>query len=552
MSRFLTLHDPAAARTYHAAGLWRGETHYDLLVRHAQERPEAFALRDSSRRLTYADLLGWVDAAADDLHGVGVRPGERVSLWLSNRVETVVAYLACARNGYACNPSLHRNYTTGEIVSLLERIGATAIFTEDGWSSDTGKVNVAAELGRLKSLRKIYTLPAARGEAGDVPPHGALAKGLVEPVSNADAVSYLAFTSGTTSTPKCVMHSHNTLLANARDLVKDWGHGPETVLMSLSPLSHHIAWVAVAQCLIAGGEFVVDDPPKGMTKLDWIMETGATYVMGVPTHAIDMLAQMAERGLDRLGNVSVFYMAGAPIPPATAEAFVKQGTTPQNVYGMTENSSHQYTHPNDEQETICHTCGRGGPAYEIRIFDQEHPDRDIGRSTVGQIGGRGAALMLGYFDNQRATEQSFNRDGWFLSGDLGMIDDKGHLHVVGRLKDVIIRGGHNIHPARIEHIAVKHPDIDKAAAFPVADERLGEKVCLAVLPLGDETPQADDVLAHLDKGGLSKYDMPEYFLVLDAFPLTVSGKILKRELADWAKQGEISPKACRFGAVEGD
>ena len=100
------------------------------------------------------------------------------------------------------------------------------------------------------------------------------------------------------------------------------------------------------------------------------------------------------------------------------------------------------------RKTICQTCGRGGPAYEIRIFDQEHPDRDIGRSTVGQIGGRGAALMLGYFDNQRATEQSFNRDGWFLSGDLGMIDDKGHLHVVGRLKDVIIRGGHNIHPAR--------------------------------------------------------------------------------------------------------
>ena len=323
MSRFLTLHDPAAAQAYHAAGLWRDETHYDLLVRHAQERPEAFALRDGSRRLTYADLLNWVDAVAEDLHGAGVRPGERVSLWLSNRVETVAVYLACARNGYACNPSLHRNYTTGEIVSLLERIGATAIFTEDGWSSDTGKVNVAAELGRLKSLRKIYTLPAGRGEASDMPPRGALARGLVEPVSNADAVSYLAFTSGTTGTPKCVMHSHNTLLANARDLVKDWGHGPETVLMTLSPLSHHIAWVAVAQCLISGGEFVVDDPPKGMTKLDWVMETGATYVMGVPTHAIDMLAQMAERGFGPAGQrVGVLY--GGCADPACDGRGVRQ------------------------------------------------------------------------------------------------------------------------------------------------------------------------------------------------------------------------------------
>ena len=552
MSRFLTLHDPAAARAYHAAGLWRDETHYDLLVRHTRERPDSFALRDGSRRLSYTDLRSWVDAVADDLHNAGVRPGERVSLWLSNRVETVVAYLACARNGYACNPSLHRNYTTDEIVSLLERIGATAVFTEDGWSSDAGKVNVAAGLSRLKGLRKIYTLPAARGEAGDMPSQGAKAKSLADPASNADAISYLAFTSGTTGTPKCVMHSHNSLLANARDLVKDWGHGPDTVLLSLSPLSHHIAWVALAQCLVAGGELVVDDPPQGMTKLDWVIETGATYVMGVPTHAIDMQAHMVERELERLGSVSVFYMAGAPIPPATAEAFVKQGTTPQNVYGMTENSSHQYTHPNDDQETICHTCGRGGPAYEIRIFDQENPDLDVGTNTVGQIGGRGAALMLGYFDNQRATEQSFNRDGWFLSGDLGMIDDKGHLHVVGRLKDVIIRGGHNIHPARIEHIAVKHPDVDMAAAFPVADERLGEKVCLAVLPSARDTPGANDVLAHLDRGGLSKYDMPEYFLIMDAFPLTASGKILKRELADWAKQGKIAPEACRFDAVEGD
>ncbi len=544
MGRYLTLHEPAAANAFHAAGLWRDETHYDLLTQHATERPEAFALRDRARRLSYRDLKEWVDAVAGELHTADLRRGERVSLWMSNRVETVVAYLACARNGYACNPSLHRNYTTGEIVALMERLGTAALFTEEGWAADAGTTDVRAELYGVTSLRKIFTLSAVCDD--DTSSRALTADIGIEPAANADAVSYLAFTSGTTGTPKCVMHSHNTLLANARDLVKDWGHGPDTVLLSLSPLSHHIAWVAVAQSLVAGAELVVDDPPDGMTKLDWVIETGATYVMGVPTHAIDMQSQMAARGLERLGSVSVFYMAGAPIPPATAETFLNQGTTPQNVYGMTENSSHQYTHPADEQETICHTCGRGGPAYEIRIFDQENPDLDVGTNVVGQIGGRGAALMLGYFDNQQATEQSFNRDGWFLSGDLGLIDDQGCLHVVGRLKDVIIRGGHNIHPARIEHIAVKHPSVDKAAAFPVADERLGEKVCLAVLPSAESQPEADELLTHLDEGGLSKYDMPEYFLVLDEFPLTASGKILKRELTEWARQGRIAPDACRF------
>ena len=118
-----------------------------------------------------------------------------------------------------------------------------------------------------------------------------------------DRVVYLAFTSGTTGTPKCVMHSHNTLLANARDLVADWGHGPETVLLSLSPLSHHIAWVGVAQWLVAGCQFVCNDPPQSSSTLDWIVETGATYVMGVPTHAMDVLAEARRRGVCRAWGV---------------------------------------------------------------------------------------------------------------------------------------------------------------------------------------------------------------------------------------------------------
>src|SRR3546814_14276866 len=122
--------------------------------------------------------------------------------------------------------------------------------------------------------------------------------------------------------------------------------------------------------------------------------------MGVPTHAMDIQAEQARRGIARLGAVNLFYMAGAPIPAAVAERFVAQGVRPQNIYGMTENSSHQYTHPTDDETTICTTCGRGGAGYAVRIFAQDDPDREVPVGTVGQIGGRGAALMLGYFDHQ--------------------------------------------------------------------------------------------------------------------------------------------------------
>src|ERR1700680_4838202 len=141
------------------------------------------------------------------------------------------------------------------------------------------------------------------------------------------------------------------------------------------------------------------------------------------------------RALERIGSVEVFYMAGAPIPPSVAEAFVEQGIKPQNIYGMTENSSHQYTHPDDDRASIVNTCGRGGKAYEVRLFDPANSDREVPRGTLGEIGGRGAALMLGYYGNPPVTAASFIRNGWFLSGDLGLLDDAGNLRIVGRLKD---------------------------------------------------------------------------------------------------------------------
>ena len=536
MRPFLTLHHPAAARRYYAEGLWQADTFYSLLVRHAGERPHAPALRDSRHRLTWAEILAWADGVAADLAAQGLAGGDRVSIWLSNRVEAVIAFLACSRQGYACNPSLHRAYTPSEVVQLVDYLKASALVTEPGLDAGPARADLASVLAQASSLKRIYMLP-------DFPAPGS-ATGAA--ISDPDKVAYLAFTSGTTGIPKCVMHSDNTLLANAREMLRDWGHGPRTKLLTLSPLSHHIAWVAAAQWLLAGCELIVNDPPAGSHGIDWIIATGATYVMGVPTHAMDIIAEQRRRGLERIGSVEVFYMAGAPIPPSVAEAFVEQGIKPQNIYGMTENSSHQYTHPDDDRATIVNTCGRGGKAYEVRLFDPANSDREVPRGALGEIGGRGAALMLGYYGNQPATAASFNRNGWFLSGDLGLLDEAGNLRIVGRLKDLIIRGGHNIYPAHIEALALRHGAVERAACVPIADERLGERACIAVI--GAIAPDA--LLVHLAAEGLSKSDMPEYFLRVETLPLTASGKILKRELVAMIRRGELRPTPVRWRAKE--
>lgn len=549
MARILTLHNPGLTREYYRSNIWQGDTMYALARRHATERGTSFALRDAHRRLTWASLVAWIDAVAADLDAAGLRSGDRVSVWLPNRLESTVVFLACARNGYVCNPSLHQNYTVAEIASLLSAIGARALIAQPGYGADAATVDIFAKAAELPTLKRVYALssvnaapplPSGVHAFPPLPTSAALSASPPPASDDPDKIVYLAFTSGTTGLPKAVMHSDNTLLANGRAMVADWGHSPDTVLLTLSPMSHHIGTVALEQTLVAGCELAMHDPSAGTTAIDWLEQTGATYVMGVPTHAMDILHVAEGRRMDRLGSVRVFYLAGAPIPTETARKLMALGTTPQNVYGMTENGSHQYTKPTDSPEVITSTCGKACTGYEIRLWQQDNPDVEAPPGEIGEIGGRGGLLMLGYFGNQQATESSFNASGWFMSGDLGRFDAHGDIQIVGRKKDLIIRGGHNIYPARIEDLAHRHPKVKKAAAFPVPDERLGEKVCLAIIADG-QAPSADELLKHLAEMGLSKYDMPEYYIALDALPLTASGKILKRELVEWARSGRLQP-----------
>ncbi|MDF3839916.1 class I adenylate-forming enzyme family protein [Cupriavidus basilensis] len=556
MQNILTLHNPQNARDYYLSGIWQQDTLYTLARRHARERPSACALRDADVRLSWREVVDWVDSVAEDLHRKGLKPGDRVGIWLPNIVHTVIVFLACSRNGYVCCPSLHQNYTVDEICTLLNRIQCRALFAMPGYGADAAQHSIFERVRDIPTLCAVYALGdadvAETTAAGAGPfPGRQPPSALTVPDMNPDKIVYLAFTSGTTGQPKGVMHSDNTLLANGRAMVADWGHTADTIVLTLSPMSHHIATVAIEQMLVVGMELVMTNLRRGAHALDWIVDTGATYVMGVPTHAMDILQAIRERGMTSLGDVRTFYMAGAAIPRDVAEKFVSLGVMPQNVYGMTENGSHNYTVPTDTPDAIVTTCGHACRGYEVRIWKQGNPDEEAEIGEVGEIGGRGGTLMLGYFSNQVATESSFNIHGWFMSGDLGIMDANGCLIIVGRKKDLIIRGGHNIHPAHIEELAMRHRAVERAAAFPVPDERLGEKVCLSVILRSGQQVAPQDMLSHLATCGLSKYDMPEYFIDMEAFPLTASGKILKRELVEMARLGKISPVAVRYKAAAG-
>jgi acyl-CoA synthetase (AMP-forming)/AMP-acid ligase II len=547
----LTLLDRPQLEAFYASGQWRSDTIYGLVRAHALRQTEKVAVREGTRAVTYGELIEAADRLAARLGEAGVREGQRIAAWLPSRAETAVVLLACSRNGYVYCPSLHRAHTVGEVVDLLARMDAAAVVAEVGYGADADRKDFFALAGEVASVRLVVRLEPVSEESrlgGLLPGIGAV--GDERPVrTDPDRIAYLAFTSGSTGQPKGVMHSDNTLLAPVRALASDWSLRDDMVVYSLSPLSHNLGFGAMLLALTGGGELVVHDLPRGASLVDRLADTGATFVFGVPTHAIDLLAELKRRGLDRLGKVRGFRVSGAAVPPVVAEGLLDCGIIPQSGYGMTEAGSHHYTLPADSRETVVSTSGRACPGYEVRIVAQEDPTSEVPRGEIGQICGRGAGLMLGYFDDQRMTESSFTADGWFMTGDLGWMDEGGYLRITGRKKDIIIRGGHNIFPANIENLAMRHPAVDKAAVIPVADDRLGERVCLAVVYRSGDRIGSDALLQHLDVSGLSKFDMPEYLLVMDQLPVGPSGKIMKLQLLEAVARGDVVPERVRFAPV---
>jgi acyl-CoA synthetase len=313
----------------------------------------------------------------------------------------------------------------------------------------------------------------------------------------------------------------------------------------MSPFSHNLGIGALMTALMAGAEFVCHDLPRGESVVDRLVETGTDYLIGVPTHAIDLVGEARRRGLERIGRLRAFRVSGAASPPHIMHELMALGVEPQSGYGMTENNSHQYTHPGDTVELITGTVGRAVAGYEIGIFDPDDSDAALPQGEIGIVGGRGACLMLGYFNDQYANEASFNADGWFMTGDLGRLDPRGYLTLTGRKKEVIIRGGHNINPARIEEIAAGFPGLERVAVVALPDERLGERICLALSLKGGALANAGldraALLAHLAEQGLSRFELPEFIAQLEVMPLMANGKIQKADIMASIRNGDVTP-----------
>jgi acyl-CoA synthetase (AMP-forming)/AMP-acid ligase II len=518
--------DPSRAHTYRSAGLWDGTTLSGQVQHWAQTRPGAVAVVDQAgaRRHTYAELAADAGRVAALLTDVGVGPAEVVSVQLPNWYETVAVGLGVLWAGAVVNP-LVPGYRERDLRYILGKAGSRVLFTPTTYRGFDYTPMVEATQAGLPSPVRHVTVDPRDGEPAAV----ALSLGTygaIPPVAVAASdVSEVIFTSGTEATPKGVMHTEETTNFSVRAAYHDLDVGPQDVVWMPSPVGHSTGFnYGLRFALYHGLPLVLQDVWDATTAAALIEQERCSYTLAATTFLADLVARA---GAEDLGSMQRFGCGGAPVPPALVRAALARGVGVLRLYGSTEVLVATWNRPDSAAESKENTDGRALEHVDVTIAGSADSPAD---ATTGEILVRGPNTAVGFLDDPERTASTFTVDGWVRSGDLGIIDGAGYLSVVGRIKEIIIRGGMNIAPREIEEVLVSHPDVVAAAVIGLPDERLGEKACACLVLRPTAVLSADDVVRWLRAEGLSQHKLPERVEFVDALPYTASGKVKKHEL----------------------
>jgi len=526
---------PAYRRRFVEAGLWLDRTLYDYFRETVGRFPDRVALVAGERRITFGEWDAEAERVAAGLVRCGIGHRDVVTVQLPNWPEMCVLQVALARIGAIIQP-MHMVYRQREMASMLRFCESRAVVTAQTYKGFDHAAAVAALRGELPALELAITV---RGTGGDVTyedisrsPDGLAAYEREHPVV-ADDVFYLNFTSGTEGDPKGFLHTHNTILSALKRMAdmrrKADPTADEDVALANSPMTHSFGHLATYHVVLRGTRLVLVEHFDPGETLRIIERERVSALSGTPTHLISLLRHpdFPRTDVSSIQGVSV---GGAQCPPQLLQDIEKVfRIRTGNMYGMGENIVHTSTLPNDPPEIIRNTVGRPVPGAELKIFaDDRATERPSGE--VGEIAFRGPTLFLGYYKNDALTRATRNAEGWFFTGDLGFVDAAGYLHLAGRKKDLINRGGTKIFPKEIEDLLHAHPKIVRAAIVGMPDDRLGERLCAYVEVAPGETLELAEVCAHLEGLGIMRQKFPERLEIIDALPLTPTGKVVKGPL----------------------
>jgi len=489
-----------------------------------------FAGDESVTDTTLGDLVANAERVAGALQGQGIGPGDVVAVQLGSTYEGAVAQAAVALCGAVLLPIV-QIYGPRELSFILQQSGAVALVLPEAFRGREHAAALFRGMQRPPGLRTVVVV-------GDVVPAviegavsfddlaGSLAGQFAAPALDRDSRAMLVYTSGTTSDPKGVQHSHRSLLAEVFSPTVAIHQGGAERQLAIFPAGHVAGLLGLLRVLVHGTPTVVLetwDPARAARLVD---EYHLTYAAGAPVQLTGLLDEQA-RGTATLASLREFMVGAAGVPPALVLRAEAAGVTAYRCYGSSEHPTISTGTVEDPLEKRATTDGRLVTGTEVRIVDDE--GHDLPRGVDGEIASRGGELFLGYTDPQLDVG-AFLPDRWFLTGDIGRLDADGYLTITDRKKDVIIRGGENISSKQVEDVLAEHPAVIDAAVIGVPDPLMGERVCAVVVVRPGEELGLEDVRQHFAASGLARQKTPERVEVVEALPRTPAGKVQKFEL----------------------
>ena len=493
------------AASYRRSGLWDDTTLSGRSAAHATLRPDAVAVVDAEGRHSYAELADDAAAVAGFLSSIGVTAGDVVSVQLPNRYEAVVVAVAVQSLAAVINPLLP-GYRQKELAHVFTTARPRAIITPAEYRDfDYGSLvdDVRATTG-VHPSHVMDALRVARDRGGQ---RAALSTG--DPA----AVSELIFTSGTEAAPKAIMHTEQTTGFSVRVAYDDLGLAPHDVVWMASPVGHSTGFNYGLRFAVHHGlKLVLQDVWDPADAVALVRAEGCTYTLAATTFLQDLVRTGAH-----LPSLRYFGCGGAPVPPSLVLAAAESGITVLRLYGSTEVLGATWNRSDSPPQKRADTDGRAMSHVDLEVRD-------------GELFVRGPNTCVGYFADPDRTAETFDGDGWVRTGDLVSVDRDTYVTVVGRRKEIIIRGGMNIAPREVEEMLVRFPEVDRAAVVGLPDERLGERMCACVMLNQGSRLDLATVVERLKAAGLATYKLPERLEVFPALPVTASGKNQKHEI----------------------
>ncbi len=531
-----TPYDPEAAELYQKKRWWLGITLGDMFDRASDLYPEREALVGGGKRFTWAELRSFVDRMACNLLQEGFQPGDTVLLQLPNWPEFVISYYALQKAGLVM-VSLTVNHTAREIAHLVNLTQPKGWILPDRYR----KIDYLPLIKQVKEenpvLEKVILI-------GEKIPEGCLkfgnllqTKARVEEIRSTleqahpdpDDVCQILPSGGTTGLPKGAPRTHNDYICNIEYKSKAWDLNVTDTVLVASPVGHNLALlVCVTGSVFHGAKQVLLDSTYPQDFCQIVQEEEITCTGLVPT-LISRIVNFEDLGEYDLSSLKKIYVGAANSPPELVKNVEDRiGARYINAFGMVEGPLSQ-SRPHDPLEIRCNTIGRPCCPYDD-IVTLDSKGKKTPPGVEGELSAKGPGVFTGYLKNPQANMDSFTPDGYFRTGDLAVIDEKGTIRITGRIKDIIIRGGENIAARDVEDLISSHPHVEYVAVVGMHDPDLGEQVCAYIKPVEGASVTHDQVIAHLDKMEASKIHYPARTEIVREMPLTAAGKADKKVL----------------------